>query len=196
VQSVALYGAELWWQGQKTWAQDLQQLINRQARSITGALKSTPIGPLISEAALVPATPLLDNRQRKYALRALQLPTTHPINGLLPPTLRYGDGEAQPGQYSNSNLEWAEPSSLTPKGIGQRLAKKLTIGPVIDPSEGCETAKIPKGQAFSGNLVIKPKDIAETEARNAYKADRAGPNLIFWSDGSKLDTGGVGAGII
>lgn len=36
VQSVALYGAELWWKGQKNHQQELQKLINRQARFITG----------------------------------------------------------------------------------------------------------------------------------------------------------------
>ena len=122
VQSIALYGAEIWWQGQKTWAEDIQKLINRQARSITGALKTTPIGPLVKEAALTPAVPLLEDRQRRYALRALKLPTGHPINDLLPPTVRYRDGDAQPGQYLNDNLEWTEPES-NPKDIGQRLAK-------------------------------------------------------------------------
>src|SRR5947207_10477569 len=56
----------------------------------------------------------------------------HPINDLLPPTIRYGDGDAQPEQYSNDNLEWTEPES-SPREIGQRLAKQLTRGPVIDP---------------------------------------------------------------
>src|SRR5271156_5828740 len=194
VQSVALYGAEIWWQGQKKWAEDLQRLINRQARAITGALRTSPIGPLIKEASLTPAIPLLEDKQRRYALRALKLPISHPINELLPPTLRYGDGDAQPGQYSDNNLEWVEPDA-NPKGIGQRLARKLTLGPAIDPAEGCEIAKPPKDQIFPGNIVIKPKDIAETEARNAYNADNAALDLVIWSDGSKLDTGGVGAGI-
>jgi len=79
-------------------------MVNRQARAITGALKTTPIGPLVKEAALVPAVPLLNNRQRRFAMRALKLPTSHPINSLLPPTLRYGDGDAQPGEYSTTNL--------------------------------------------------------------------------------------------
>src|SRR5213078_1501995 len=192
IQSVALYGTEIWWQGQKTWAEDLQRLINRQARSITGALKTTPIGPLIKEAALVPAVLLLEDRQRKYALRALKLPIGHPINGILPPTLRYGDGDAQPGEYSNSNLQWTE-SSPNPKGIGQRLAKRLTLGPAIDPSEGCEIARPPKDHAFPGDIEIKPKDVAENEAKNAY--NNAALDLVVWSDGSKLETGGVGAGI-
>jgi len=41
--------------------------------------------------------------------------------------------------------------------------------------------------------VIQPKDTAESEARNAYNANRT--SLLIWSDGSKIDTGGVGAGI-
>ena len=36
VQSVALYGAELWWKNQKNHQNEIQKLINRQARSITG----------------------------------------------------------------------------------------------------------------------------------------------------------------
>ena len=125
VQSIVLYGAEIWWQGQKTWAEDIQKLINRQAKFITSALKTTPIEPLIKEAVLTSAVSLLEDRQRRYALRALKLPIEHPINDLLPPTIRYGDGDAQPEQYSNDNLEWTEPES-SPREIGQRLAKQLT----------------------------------------------------------------------
>jgi len=47
VQSVALYGAELWWQGQKDRLAGIQLMISRQARAITGMLKSTQIGPLV-----------------------------------------------------------------------------------------------------------------------------------------------------
>jgi hypothetical protein len=37
VQAVALYGAELWWRGQKDRQRELQLLINQQARGLTGA---------------------------------------------------------------------------------------------------------------------------------------------------------------
>jgi hypothetical protein len=137
VQSVALYGAEIWWRSQKTWAQDIQQLINRQVKAITRALKTTPIGPLVKEAALIPAESLLDDRQKRYALRALQLPSSNPINGLLPPILRYGDGDAQLGEYSNNNLQWAEPNS-NPKSLEQRLAKNFILDLNIDLLEGFE----------------------------------------------------------
>ena len=62
VQSTALYGAELWWKNQKNHEQTVQQLLNRQARSITGIHPSTPIHPLLSEAGLIPAQILLDHR--------------------------------------------------------------------------------------------------------------------------------------
>ena len=61
-QAVALYGAELWWQGQGDRLQGLQGLINDQARAVTGMLRTTPLGPLIREAALEPARAMLDSR--------------------------------------------------------------------------------------------------------------------------------------
>ncbi len=60
VQSVALYGSELWWKHPKTHQNEIQKLINRQARSITGMYPSTPIDALISESGLTPAHILLD----------------------------------------------------------------------------------------------------------------------------------------
>ena len=74
VQSTALYGAELWWKGQKNHEQTIQKLLNRQARSITGMYPSTPIHPLLCEAGLVPTSTLLNHRQRHYAYRLLSLP--------------------------------------------------------------------------------------------------------------------------
>jgi hypothetical protein len=38
----------------------IQHMVNRQARSITGMLKTTPIGPLVKEAVLYLAEILLD----------------------------------------------------------------------------------------------------------------------------------------
>ena len=46
VQSTALYGAELWWKSQKNHERTIQQMINRQARSITGMYYSTSYSPI------------------------------------------------------------------------------------------------------------------------------------------------------
>jgi hypothetical protein len=52
---VALYGAELWWHGQKERQRELQLLINQQARRITGAFRTTLVGPPLKEEGLEPA---------------------------------------------------------------------------------------------------------------------------------------------
>jgi hypothetical protein len=57
-------------------------------------LRTTPIGPLLREAALEPAEALLDTKQRRYALRLLGLPSGHPAAEILPITLREGDAYA------------------------------------------------------------------------------------------------------
>jgi hypothetical protein len=81
VQAVSLYGAELWWDETKNHSRttDRQKLVNRQSRSITGMLRTTPIGPLVNEAGLRSADSLLANRQRRYATRAFELPHGNPI---------------------------------------------------------------------------------------------------------------------
>jgi hypothetical protein len=137
---------------------------------------------------MTPAIPLLDNRQRRYAARALKLPGNHPINNLLPPTLRYGDGDAQPGEYSTTDLQWAE-RDTKPTELGQRLAQKLTKGLNIDPSEGFERSNTPQEKVFPGQIHIDEPPRAEEEA---YKP-REG--LVLWSDGSRLESKAVGAGI-
>jgi hypothetical protein len=78
VQSVAMYGVELWWKGTGNRgtgdsAQKLQQLVNQEARAVTGCLWRTNSGPLVVEAGLRPATAQLDNRMRRYGLRLLSL---------------------------------------------------------------------------------------------------------------------------
>lgn len=60
MQSVALYGAELWWREQRDRRDGLQLMINRGARRITGMLKTTPARRLVREAGLVPVETLLE----------------------------------------------------------------------------------------------------------------------------------------
>jgi ribonuclease HI len=79
VQSVAMFGAELWWKGGNVRgttgrAEELQLLVNQQARAITGAFRTTNLGALSMESGLRPAANQLENRQRRFALRLLSLP--------------------------------------------------------------------------------------------------------------------------
>jgi hypothetical protein len=62
VQSVALYGAELWSDNQVGRVQHLQKLVNESARHATGMFRTTPIVPLVKEAVFRPTKLLLNNR--------------------------------------------------------------------------------------------------------------------------------------
>ena len=56
VQAVAQYGSELWWDPRDVGRRDdLQLLLNQQARSILGALPETPRGALMKESGITPA---------------------------------------------------------------------------------------------------------------------------------------------
>jgi ribonuclease HI len=74
VQAVALYGAELWWKGQKNKAHEVQVILNEQARRTTGCFRTTPQGALMNDAGLRPANALLNNRVRRYKMRQMMMP--------------------------------------------------------------------------------------------------------------------------
>jgi ribonuclease HI len=79
VQSVAMYGSELWWKGatgrgMAGGVEELQKLVNREARAVTGCFRTTNMGALSAEAGIRPASTQLDNRQRNYSLRLAGLP--------------------------------------------------------------------------------------------------------------------------
>jgi hypothetical protein len=121
---------------------------------------------------MTPIEPLLDHKQRKFTLRALKLSLINSANQLLPSTLRYGDGSAQPNEYSIGNLEWSD-NRAKPRNLAQRLAKKLINQLKLDLSKGFEEAKCAKGLLFPGDVTISNLEEAEIEALTKY------PELII-----------------
>jgi hypothetical protein len=77
-------------------------------------LRTTPIGPLIREAALEPAEALLDTKRRQYAQRLLGLPLGHPTAEILPITFREGNAHAQPREQPIKDQAWATPTHRSP----------------------------------------------------------------------------------
>jgi hypothetical protein len=69
------------------------------------------------------------------------------------------------------------------------LARKLTKDLNIDPSEGFERSNTHQEKGFPGQIHIDKPHKAEEKA---YKP-REG--LVLWSDGSRLESKAVGAGI-
>jgi hypothetical protein len=79
VQSRSDFGAEIWWTGQKTFTNCLQTQQNAALHRILNAFRSTPIIALHNEATLPPVSVRLQSKQRKYVLRLLTLPPSHPV---------------------------------------------------------------------------------------------------------------------
>jgi len=79
VQSVAMFGPELWWKGDHVrgtmgQADELQLLVNQEARATTGCFRTTNLGALSMESGLRAAATQLENRQRRFGLWLLSLP--------------------------------------------------------------------------------------------------------------------------
>jgi len=70
VQGVVLNGSELWWDpleiGRR---EDLQHLLDRQARSPIGALPTMPMGALMTESGLPPTPVALDATHQRFTAR-------------------------------------------------------------------------------------------------------------------------------
>jgi len=70
LQAVTQYGSDIWCDPRNVGRQDnLQLLLNRQARSIPGVLPMTPRGALMIESGLTPARVTLDSRPQRFAAR-------------------------------------------------------------------------------------------------------------------------------
>ena len=68
VQATAMFGSELWWKGDHVQgaigqADELQLLVNQEARATTGCFRTTNLGALSMESGLRAATTQLENRQ-------------------------------------------------------------------------------------------------------------------------------------
>jgi ribonuclease HI len=172
VQAVALYGAELWWDETRNTGRtdDIQKLVNRQSRSITGMLRTTPTGPLVKEAWLRPADSLLANRQRRYATRAFELPEGNPL----------GDGVR---------------NSSDVKSIFGRLSRsaKTDLQHQFSGLEVIETTRIPPSiESIAASVIIESREAAENTAVSLTE-----PNTrCLWTDGSRDQDGNVGAAIV
>jgi hypothetical protein len=68
IEAVTLYVRELWWDYREVGRRDnLQLLLTQQARSILGALPTTPRGALIRKSGLTLAPVLVDSREQQFA---------------------------------------------------------------------------------------------------------------------------------
>ena len=132
---------------------------------------------------------MLEGRQLGYTTRLLGLPDDNPAKAVLPISFREGDLHAQPGEQTPGNRVWATVHSRGLWSLGQHLARQLANVLPTDPSNGFESLGHVASDHFPGRVEVQSTEEA-LEAARAICLQRA-----IWSDGSRLEDGGVGAGI-
>jgi len=170
VQVVALYRSELWWDPKKVRRQDnFQLLLNRQARSVLGALPTTPRGALMLESGLTPAPVILDSRQQRFAARlanacSSKLKELHEDDASGTPICRVVQIEHEHGQ-TTENMSWPAPGE-------EPVVQTISL-------DDKSTAKI-AAQCWA-----------------TKKEAKVGAGVwMWWTDGSHSDDGRVGAAAV
>jgi len=170
VQAVALYGSELWWDPREVGrGDDLKLHLNRQARSILGALPTTLRGAPMRESGLTPAPVTVDSRQQQFAARlenacSSKLKELHSNPSSGAPICRVVRKEHEHGQ-TIEGMSWPAP--------GEEPAVRTTI---LDDTAGAKSA----AQRWA----------MEKEAK-------VGAGVwMWWIDGSRSDDGWVGAAAV
>jgi len=112
IQAVMLYGSELWWDPREIGRrEDLQLVLNLQARSNLGALPTTPLGAPMRESGLTPAAVALDASPQQFTARLasacegskLNALHAHPTSGA--PICRIITKEHERGQEAET-MRW------------------------------------------------------------------------------------------
>jgi len=172
VSSVALFGAEVWWRGQKDRERRLQLLINSQARATTGLLKSTPIAFLLKAACLPYSGDLLDQRQSLFAVRALSAAQDHPTHQLLPANFRFGELYRHEGATGHpSSVGWTRPDKAH-RLFGSRLAQQVSKYVTYDTEHGFDLLE--RAGTLSAPVGVSVDDPTQTlPVKHRY-----GPNKI------------------
>jgi len=167
VEDVALYRSELWWDPMVVgrW-DDLQLLLNRQARSILGTLHTTPRGALMRQSGPSPARVTLDSRQQWFIASlehacSSELMEQHSNHSSGAQICRVFWNDHKHGQ-TTEGMNWPAPGDE----------------PAVMTTRLYDTAAA--------------KSTAQRWARQKEANISAGV-CIWWTDGSRSDNGRVGA---
>jgi ribonuclease HI len=201
ITTVADFGSEVWWNGQKSQSNLLQKIQNQALRKIAGAFRTTPIAALEAEIGLFPVDIRLDLRSRNYATRLLTLPDTHPLLPLCPNTFpKTPDNEREDPPRRSKFTPWHNTTD-TKKQYQTRLDKTLaTTSQYLQPQSIVETIQATTHNPWETTTIdiLIPHGTKE-EAANQHlqrhfftHADTQ--QICFYTDGSQLNNK-CGAGI-
>jgi ribonuclease HI len=182
VTSVADYGSPIYWKAQSYANNLLQPLHNIACRKILGAFRTSPALPTSIESGLTTPTIRLNTATRKYAIRAAQLPSTHPIPKAI-------------ARLRSTNLH-------TQKKPGQHRQLATIINAI--PTHNKDIEKIIPYRfkpwdtlSYTVSVSKKPKE-EEAIAHAVYVQSRSKDNFVtIYSDASRIEKGiGIGVGLV
>jgi len=184
--SVADYGAPIWWKGQSQIKNLLQGLQTAASRKILGVFKTSPILPMEVEARLAPPEIRLNTTVRKYALRAIQLPTNHPIRQLF----ENANG-TNSTNIAKSKSQYLSQLQRIRKSIYDQYspANLETINHFLFPPWNRQTG-------YNIEIDQSPKEEAAIHHLALVNSNTSSDNIFIYSDASAItDSKGIGIGI-
>lgn len=166
----------------------MQLLLNSQARTITGLLRSTPREFLQTASCLPNAQDLVDHRQTKVAMRALNADGDHPTHQLLPTNFRFGELHRHEGATGQpSSIRWTRPEK-THRSFGSRLAQQIVRHVSYDTEYGFQLPH--RADPFTTDPVIRIQDCSSMPRR--MQPDHSHQLTLFISTNEDVSFG-VGA---
>ncbi|CUS06783.1 unnamed protein product, partial [Tuber aestivum] len=188
---VADSGAEVWWKGQIGLANKLQKLQAEANRRILGAFRTSPTAAMEIEAATLPIPWRFDRQCKRYAYRVLQMHSDHPIRQRTPSSF--------PSTLSSS-IPLDRPCSSSSE-ILNTLSSFLPVGkdveqcyPNLQPP--WDTNLPDTTSRFDITISQEDKDTAAKSHITLLNSLDDSENLVLYTDGSALQNGGVGAGVV
>ena len=134
---------------------------------------------------------MLNHRQKIYAYRLLTLPNDHPTKKVLPISFRNGDADfSREEEQADDPLIWA--GRERPNSLGQWLARQISNTLAVDPGYGVE----PVERSWRLNINLPLQIVLQPKQEAIQEAKRIQDGLVFWTNGSRLDEGRVGAAVV
>jgi ribonuclease HI len=224
ITTIADYGVQIWWNGQKNLLDKFQKMQNSAIRKIAGAFKTAPIQALELETAIPPPEIRFQKLCNNYAIRLMHLNQFHPTVQRLPPTF-----PPYCGKFSaniNKYLDWNQKDINAENPINSRILRPRTnINTAIETTKKkpiksqlfriiekikdfsnfknveknghqCNTAlnTLELGKFATVNIATKEKDV-ETKEHLQKIENLNESNLIIYTDGSKGENENTGASI-
>ena len=201
ITTVADFGSEVWWNGQKSQSNPLQMIQNQALGKIAGAFRTTPIAALEAEIGLFPVDIRLDLRRRNYATRLLSLPDTHPLLPLCPNTFpKTLDNEREDPPRQSKFTPWHTPPN-NKKVYETRLDLTLaTTRQHLQPQSIVETIQSTAHDPWETSTIDihipvgKKEEVANQHLQKHFLTHADVQQLCFYTDGSQLNNK-CGAGI-